>query len=87
MTLSDAFSVVCAFGFAVWLLLGIVKRCQNALKKLRGIFPNSIDFAVRDVPLSNEQWKRFCALAHARGISQKRLLADMIVFYFYEKVE
>jgi hypothetical protein len=87
MSLSDAFSILMAFGFVVWILRAVARWCQQTLNKIRGIFPRMTDFSLHDVPLSSEQWQRFCALAHARGISQKRLLADMVVYYFDEKVK
>lgn len=87
MSLSDAFSIVMSVVFVVWIFRAAWRWCEQTLNKIRGVFPRMTDFSLHDVPLSSEQWKRFCALAHARGISQKRLLADMVVYYFEEKVK
>lgn len=42
---------------------------------------------VSDIPLSSEQWKKFCALAYAKGISQKRLLAEAVLYYLEQKIK
>ena len=41
---------------------------------------------IAQLPLTDEQWNRFCHLAAARGVKQKTLLADAIKFYLQEKI-
>jgi len=41
---------------------------------------------VSQLPLTDEQWSRFCHLAAARGVQQKTLLAEAIKFYLQEKI-
>jgi hypothetical protein len=41
---------------------------------------------IAHLPLTEEQWNRFCHLAAARGVQQKTLLADAIKFYLQEKI-
>lgn len=86
MKIFDIFSIGIALLAVVWMLRGVGRWLRRGLYRIKGIFPRSLDFALRDVPLSREQWQRFCSLAHARGVSQKRLLADMVVFYFEKNV-
>ena len=87
MTTGDALTFLMACGFVVWFVVSAFRFLRLTWRRFWGRFQpgTRIDFRLADVPLSSEQWKRFCSLAHARGISQKRLLADMVVFYF-EKI-
>lgn len=41
---------------------------------------------IAQLPLTDEQWSRFCHLAAARGVQQKTLLAEAIKFYLQEKI-
>lgn len=45
------------------------------------------DFKVADIPLSSEQWKRFCSLAIAKRVSQKKLIAECVLYYLEQKVK
>lgn len=69
------------------LVFGVLRYGAKNLEKVLHRRP-PIDFVkITDVPLSTEQWTRFCAFARAKGIAQKRLLAEAITFYLQEKVK
>lgn len=87
MSTGDAVSFLLACGFVAWFAVRLIKYITSGSRKLlRRLNAQRIDFRLNDVPLSPIQWQKFCALALAKGISQKRLLADMITFYFDEIV-
>jgi len=48
--------------------------------------PGAKMFNISHLPLTDEQWNRFCHLAAARGVQQKTLLAEAIKFYLQEKI-
>lgn len=67
-----------------WFVLMLI----DARRKVIDWFaPKGVTFGIRDVPLSKSEWERFAALAVARGIAQKTLLADCVKFYLQEKMK
>lgn len=68
----------------VWLL----RQVRRGLGWLRNFLtPPGVTFGIADVPLTAHEWQRFAALATAKNIQQKTLLAECIKFYLSEKVK
>jgi hypothetical protein len=70
------------FAFLVWAAQQAERLIHLGKPKLK-----HANFKVHEIPLSPEQWKRFCHLAEARGTNQKRLIADAITAYLEEKTK
>jgi len=70
------------FSFLMW----IAQRIEAIIHRFR--YPlKGANFKVHEIPLSPEQWKRFCNLAEMRDTSQKRQLAEAVQFFMEQKVK
>lgn len=77
-------SLTAAAVVSVW----IYRQAQRLGLWLKNLLtPRGVTCSLFDVPLSPHEWERFAALAVARGVQQKTLLAEAIKFYLQEKVK
>jgi hypothetical protein len=81
--------VIVLSGFSC-VLVGVwcVRFVRRGLLRFKDwLTPRGVTFGICDVPLSTNEWQRFAALAVARGVAQKTLLAECVKFYLAEKVK
>lgn len=77
--------------FLVWLLViaTLLALFVWLIRKLPRRFRRrpSIGCKLKDIPLTNKEWERFAGLAIAKGVTQKTLLAEAIIYYLEQKTK